>query len=219
MRFVVLRRPLFATGFLALALAASCTKSDPPRVQLADVERCERGVQAAMQQPALEEALATYYRECADVYKEPGCKAAFLAASTAPHEKQLDIIADGCRKSYCPTFADRGLELCQGGNPSNTAALERGWGHLHEAILEHDAKALAPRVSRTMVGFYAFAQKKALDAKAAAEAPPPPSAAPATSGAPPGPASALSAASAPPASASAPPAVAAPPKPAPSPGK
>lgn len=143
-----------ASAILVSTLAAACHRSEAARVQIADVDRCERGIERAETQPTLREAMRVYYTECSIVYVEPGCRKAFLAAANAEPSARLPSIADGCKKAYCPLFGERHLELCQAGNQPTAEVVARGWPDLHDAILSYDAKGYAPHLSKLMLRFY-----------------------------------------------------------------
>lgn len=180
-----------------------CRKT-PPRIQIGDVERCEAGIERALKQTTAEEGLRIYYVECSGVYAEPACKAAFVKAANLPPEQRTQAVADPCRAAYCPDLEERDeLEACGSDFQPSKDSLERSWPGLHNAILKHDARGLAPRLTRMMLGFYTrsktwpspsaatsaaeegSAAASAAKAGSAAEAPPAaPSAAPQGSAAP-----------------------------------
>lgn len=137
---------------------AGCRRT-PPRIQVSDVERCEAGIERAMQQPTVEQGSRVYYEECSAVYAEPACRAAFVRAASVAPEDRVQTVAEPCRKAYCPILEERNqLEACQGDFQPDKGNLERTWPNLHNAILKQDARGLAPRLTRMMLGFYTWAK-------------------------------------------------------------
>lgn len=139
-----------------LAFFAGCKREQPEaeKVQVDDIERCERGIERAVMQTDTRQAMKTYYGECAGIYNEQGCRQAYEAASAAEPSAQMKTVLEGCRAAYCPKFPTQGLEACKPDFKADGVNILRAWPPLHEAILERDARAYAPRVSRAMLVFY-----------------------------------------------------------------
>jgi hypothetical protein len=121
----------------------------------ASVDKCEQGLKRAGAETDLAVAMRLYHEECADLYVQPGCRQAFLTAASAPQTEQVTLVADGCRRAYCPVLPSAsGLEICKPGFGVTLESAQRAWPPLQEAILAYDGKGLAPRVTRFTVAFY-----------------------------------------------------------------
>ncbi|HVU03889.1 MAG TPA: hypothetical protein VHE30_19155 [Polyangiaceae bacterium] len=176
---------LVLSGVLLVAALPGCRHVEPNDDRLPDVDRCTLGVRKARSERTLSAALRTYYTECSALYLEPACRDAFVAAGSAPQADQLRVVAEGCRKAYCPVFSGRGFELCSGTGELSTEAALHGWPPLHEAILARDTKDYAPYLTHVMLRFYRqVATWPAEGAPASAGAPgeAPPTSAPVPSG-------------------------------------
>ncbi|MBM4361278.1 MAG: hypothetical protein FJ104_01265, partial [Deltaproteobacteria bacterium] len=168
--------PALSLGFVALVLALAapgCAKGNAsPRVLLSDVERCERGAREAGRKPTLAEGSATYYRECSAIYVEPLCREAFVSAAGVAEGEALPLIAEGCRKAYCPLVPPGTSGLCSGGALPTGADLLREWPRLNEAIVAHDSGPHAARVTRALLVGYAALRDLATRTTAAPSAAP-----------------------------------------------
>jgi hypothetical protein len=139
---------------LASCLLLGACKREDSKVDITQIERCERGIERAVLQPEVRDALKTYYSECAGVYAEPACKQAFSAAAQLEPAQQMPKVVQGCRTAYCPMFQDRGYEICQPGLQIKSDDISKLWPPLHDAILAREAKGYAPRLTRAMLVFY-----------------------------------------------------------------
>jgi hypothetical protein len=171
------------TTFAFACLSMGSCRREQPKVSLAEVERCERGIEGAVAKPDVKDALRTYYRECAGVYAEAACKQAFTSAADLDVSEQMPKVVTDCRTAYCPFFQARGLEICQPTWQLSQVNIVKSWPALHDAILARDAKGYAPRISRAMLVFYSRVVQRmgALPQTAGAE-PAPSAAAPSGSG-------------------------------------
>lgn len=148
-----------STVFVVAAFGTTGCRKTPPRIQIRDVERCEAGIDRALKQPTAEEGSRVYYEECSAIYAEPSCRAAFVHAASVPPEDRVQAVAEPCRKAYCPILEERSdLEACRAEFQPDKGNLERAWPPLHNAILKNDARGLAPRLTRMMLGFYTRAK-------------------------------------------------------------
>jgi hypothetical protein len=138
----------------ASLLMGACRR-DESQVSFADVKRCERGIEGAMAQSDVTDAMRAYYRECAGVYAQPACKRAFVNAASSKVSEQMSNVVTECRAAYCPLFRTRALEICQSTWRLTRVNIRRSWPALHDAILTHDAGVYAPRVRQAMLVFYA----------------------------------------------------------------
>jgi hypothetical protein len=142
-------------GAVALFAVVGCRRKEPPRIELSAVERCERGITNAVSARTQTEGFHMYYAACKDIYAERGCSAAFEAASKAEADRASLITMEGCRKAYCPILDSASLEMCAKTFKMTPENILRDWPPLHEAIIEHDAKDLTPRIQRAQLRFYA----------------------------------------------------------------
>lgn len=139
---------------------AGCKREQPQqettkKINVSEIERCERGIERAVLQTDTRQAMKTYYGECAGIYSEEGCRKAYQAAADAEPAEQMTKVIEGCRAAYCPSFANQELEACKPDfKATGGANALKAWPPLHEAILERDARGYAPRVSRAMLVFY-----------------------------------------------------------------
>jgi hypothetical protein len=145
----------FAVG-VGLALFGGCKKEqqDGAKANVTEIERCEKGIERAILQTDTRQAMKTYYGECAGIYSEQGCRQGYQAAAEAEPSEQMSKVLEGCRAAYCPKFPNQELEACKPDFKPEGLNIMRAWPPLHEAILERDARAYAPRVSRAMLVFY-----------------------------------------------------------------
>jgi hypothetical protein len=159
-------------------MGVGCRRTPPPRITVASVERCERGIEQAVSLGSAKEMTSLYYRECSQIQAEAPCQQAFMAASKAEPERQLVVAYQGCAAAYCPLFKDQNLEACSSGFQATDASLWRAWPPLHKAILTRDAGVYGPRIERALLQFL-IALKAVPPAKTAAatDAAPPASAA------------------------------------------
>jgi hypothetical protein len=81
---------------------------------------------------------------CAEMYKESGCRQAYLAAAspTVSVSAKLGLMIEGCRDAYCPVLAAPKPPMC-GMSPDDIrsmkmAAKGAAWAELQGAILAHD---------------------------------------------------------------------------------
>jgi hypothetical protein len=145
-----MRWPLALLALMG-SMPFGCRRGPPPRITLADVERCERGIDLAATQPKFEQASSTFYRECSATVAEPECREAFVEASLAKPDRQVPIVLERCSKVYCPLFAEQKLAVCASAFEATSFAAAFGWAQLHGAILERDASGYAPRLKRAFM--------------------------------------------------------------------
>ena len=129
-------------------------QTETKKINVSEIERCERGIERAILQTDTRQAMKTYYGECAGIYSEHGCRQAYQAAADAEPAEQMTKVIEGCRAAYCPSFPNQELEACKPDFKPAGANVLKAWPPLHEAILERDARGYAPRVSRAMLVFY-----------------------------------------------------------------
>ena len=145
---------------VALALATTGCRSDPPRTQVVDVERCERGATAAAAEKTPRAGFQKFYSECANVFVEPGCRSAMVTASNLEPAVQGQVVAEACSKAYCPILPNAGdLEICNSDFKSSPESLLRAWPAFQGVAVNYDAKDLAPRVFAAMLEFTAGVAK------------------------------------------------------------
>ena len=147
-------RPGFSTLVFATLLLGGC-RCERSQVGLADVVRCEHGIEGAMAKSDVNEAMRAYYRECAGVYAQPTCKRAFTSAADLSVSEQMPKVVRDCRTAYCPLFQTRVLEICQPDWQLTRVNIRRSWPALHDAILSRDAGPYAARLRQAMLMFYA----------------------------------------------------------------
>jgi hypothetical protein len=143
-------RSSIVLALCAAALLAGCRKGPRPRITLADVERCELGVDLAAAQPA-QEAMSTLYRSCSDTFAEVACREAYRDAATVPPERQTPLILLRCANVYCPYFSGQKLAACDPAFVMSPLGAALAWPPLHEAILDRDASGYAPRLRRAFL--------------------------------------------------------------------
>jgi hypothetical protein len=182
-----LSRPLRSVVSVSVCLLAFACKREQGPVNMNEVERCERGIERAVLEPEVKNALKMYYRECAGIYTEPACKQAFTAAAELEPSQQMPKIMQDCKTAYCPLFQGRNLEACQPNFEITPMSTVKAWPPLHDAILARDAKGFAPRISRSMLVFYSRVTQRmgqpagTPGSPLAGSAPPPSGSAPAAS--------------------------------------
>ncbi len=148
---------------------------DPPRIHVADVERCEQGVAQANDAKSEQAAATAFYTGCANVFAESACSKAMVTAASADAAARTMIVANGCRQVYCralPAAVD--LEMCQPDFKPTTDSVARAWPALQTAIVDYDADDLAPRVLAAMLRFFLIEVKWQKKPAAALGAPPAP---------------------------------------------
>jgi hypothetical protein len=126
--------------------------AQPSRPRPAAFVRCEAGLaQVEHAAKSLDDALATFRRECADVHQRGACRAAWTAAANTPRAEQTRVVARACAPSYCPLGELRDLRLCRRPWPAKDE-LDRAWAELQHAIWQHelgnDANALEQKLVR-----------------------------------------------------------------------
>lgn len=190
------RTACFALLPLTLCLACvGCRKDEPSQATLAPsagVTRCLHGIERALQTPTAEETLKIYYEECADLFTDAPCRDAWHAASRAEPAARLGIVADTCKKSYCPTLGAFAFAICKDDFVSTPQSLARDWPPLFDAIVAREAGMSAADVSTALLAVYA--RTTVLTAQSVASA---------SAGAPPASGSAAPSASSPPGTGSA----------------
>ena len=128
--------------------------SAEPLVNTEELRKCEKGIDDGLAQADVPSSLRTYYKACAGVYAEAGCKQTVTTAADLEPAKQLPAMLEGCRAAYCPHFADKKLEACQPDFKADSSNTMRAWAKLHEAILYRDAGKEAHRLGLAMLKFY-----------------------------------------------------------------
>src|SRR5260221_1329752 len=118
-----------------LVALAGCRRAGPPRINVAAVERCERGIGTAVNAETSSEGSHIYYETCKDIHAEPGCREAFASASKVEPEQALAVVSEGCRKAYCPILESASLEMCKTTFQLTLASALRSWPPMHEAII------------------------------------------------------------------------------------
>lgn len=127
----------------------------PTEESQAVVERCERGVDRALELTTRREMLREYYRECASVQVESTCRNAFSTAADSEPGQQLAIVLLGCREAYCPWIPGNDVEACSSEFVPTASAVERAWPALFSAILDIDAKPFKPAITNATLRLYA----------------------------------------------------------------
>jgi hypothetical protein len=198
----MLRAFCFFLTPLALCLACvGCRKDEPSPTSTAPpagVTRCLHGIERALKATTVSETSKIYYEECADLFSDASCRDGWRAAAPAEPSAQLGIVADACKKSYCPALGAFAFAICKDDFVSTPQSLARDWPPLFDAIVAREAGMSATEVSTALLAVYAHAAVLAAQSAAASAsvgappasgsaAPPGPSAAPAASasGAPP----------------------------------
>jgi hypothetical protein len=121
----------------------------------------------------VEETSKIYYEECADLFSDATCRDGWHAAARAETPAQLGIVADACKKSYCPALGAFAFAICKGDFVSTPQSLARDWPPLFDAIVAREAGMSATEVSTALLAVYARAATLAAQgaASASAEAP------------------------------------------------
>jgi hypothetical protein len=167
------RRSLIGNVAFALALSAAvagCRERQPkPLIEHVAVVRCERGAERATSAKTLDEAMSILYRACSDIHAQKLCADAFVSASTAPLGEQMKVAADGCTKAYCTMLGGDRHEICRADFQATPNGLMRAWPPFHEAIIQHDARGLAPRINNALLSYYMTSQKLSAQAPPAPE--------------------------------------------------
>lgn len=143
----------------AVIVLGSCDRGAAPRIRLADVERCEEGLEFAGLEPTYEQGMRTYLTACASVYVERECREALIKVGREGSDL-ASTAAEPCRRAYCPLLAAQHLKLCDAKEPLTQADAEQGWPPLHGAIVNHDAGRWASRLSLEMFRFYVAMQTR-----------------------------------------------------------
>jgi len=186
----VMVRSLGLTAALAaLMLVPSCKKDEPPAateppadpLRQSAVDRCAAGIERAVARTTYEQAMGTYYRECSDIYTRQACRDAWRTGADNPTAAG-PVIADACRKAYCPELTSTPLELCAPDFSVTSPRFDAAWAQFFGVVLEREGgESLTPSLLTLLV------RLAALKAQAAAlsSAEPPPSASVAPAGSPP----------------------------------
>ena len=127
----------------------------PTEESHAVAERCQRGIDRALELTTRREMLREYYRECASVHVEATCRNAFSTAADSEPGQQLAIVLLGCREAYCRWIPGKDVEACRSEFVPTASAVERAWPALFSAILDIDAKLFAPAITQTTLRLYA----------------------------------------------------------------
>ncbi len=93
---------------------------------------------------------------CKDLYVENGCRQVFddLAATDLP--QRAAVIAQACRKAYCPKLTEKKPSLCTVAKlPPSPLQLIKQWHELQWAILCRD---LGPDLAASLYGKLVFAR-------------------------------------------------------------
>jgi hypothetical protein len=151
--------PKRLVSFFAATLLGSCHRGTPARIRLADVERCEEGLEFASLEPTYAQAMQTYLAACAGVYASPECRAAIVKAAGDDAELP-SIVVPPCKRAYCPALAAQHLKLCDAPEPIAPNDAVEGWPSLHNAILAYDAGEYASRLKLEMYRFYVTVQQR-----------------------------------------------------------
>ena len=163
---------------LALCLACvGCRKDEPAPASLAPsagVTKCLRGIDRALQATAFEETSKIYYEECADLFSDAVCRDGWRAAAHTEPSAQLRVVAEACKKSYCPALGAFAFAICKDDFVSTPQSLARDWPPLFDAIVAREAGMSATEVSTALLAVYARAAGLAAQAAASASAGAPP---------------------------------------------
>lgn len=161
---------------LALCLSCvGCRKEEPEATGPSPgVTRCLHGLERANTAPTLKEMSSISYEECADLFSNVVCRDAWHAAARAEPVAQLGIIADACKKSYCPALGSFAFAICKDDFVSTPESLARDWPPLFDAIIAREAGMSTAEVTAALMMLYVKAMNAA-SAAASAGAPPAPS--------------------------------------------
>jgi hypothetical protein len=117
--------------------------------------RCTRGLVRAAKAPTEAEATTIYYEECAELFSQPGCRDGWRAAAKLPAAEQVGLVADACRKAYCPSLKAFSFEICRDDFTATPATLLKAWPPLFDAIVAKEAGPATQDVSSAMLVLYA----------------------------------------------------------------
>jgi hypothetical protein len=152
---------LILVGTVTTVLAGGCTEEEQkPRISLASVERCERGLREGATLTWVE-AYRVYHRECAEIRAEPGCRDAYLKAADATDTDRPGILAEGCGKAYCKILGADQFELCRPDFQPTPTLMAAAWPKFHDAALQYDAGPFYRRLSVAIALFYVKTMKSA----------------------------------------------------------
>lgn len=172
------RTACFALVPLTLCVACvGCRKDEPNPASLAPtagVTRCLHGIERALQATTADETLKIYYEECADLFSDAACRDGWHAASRAEPTGRLGIVADACKKSYCPALGAFAFAICKDDFVSTPESLARDWPPLFDAIVAREAGMSATEVSTALLAVYARTTMLSAQSAASASAGAPP---------------------------------------------
>lgn len=165
-----LRRFLRTLSCLTLSVSVgACAKDDEKKARAKTqpvakdpaVARCEQGIVRAIRIEDVQKSTRLYFESCAALHKEPGCAKAWKKAATAPTERQMKIVALGCRKAYCDALGKDKFDLCKSDLDQSAEALQKAWPPFHDAILRRETGTFKDELQHAMLAFYAHRQKLA----------------------------------------------------------
>jgi hypothetical protein len=179
-----LARSALVLACLGVTLSASACHDDdgaPSTPPPPSVTHCVDGAERALEATTLAALMSEYYDDCADLNTEAACRDAWHAAAHAPVDAQLGIVAEGCRKAYCPVLGSYAFDICKSDFVATPDSLARAWGPFGNAIVAREAGAYAQLVTAAQLTVYARSVQLKTEAHAAqvpsaSAAPPAPSA-------------------------------------------
>lgn len=135
----------------------------------AGASKCKGGIDRALKASTIAEANSIYYTECSALFSQAACRDAWVGAAKLPSGEQIPMVADACRKAYCPSLSALSFEACRDDFKATPESLAKAWPTLFDAILTREVGAAAPEVSGAMLTLYVH-----LKQLEAAQAPAPP---------------------------------------------
>ncbi len=140
----------YGVSFVALvalaATACGCKGCRAPaasegKAVTAAVERCRKAVAEITEPDAgrSDQWPNVYGQACAELYQEPGCRAAWLSENEEPPELRMRAVILACAAEYC-SFVDEPRPALCGINRDTVEpkGLTSRWPELHAAILAHE---------------------------------------------------------------------------------
>jgi hypothetical protein len=147
-----------------LAFCPSCVgcekEASESTVKSSGVTRCLKGLDRAAAAPTLKETSSIYYEECSDLFSDVTCRDGFRAAARAEPSMQLVVIADACRKGYCPALGAFAFAICKDDFKATPESLSQDWPPLFDAIVAREAGMSAPEVTGGLMKVYVAAKAK-----------------------------------------------------------
>ncbi|HUU02242.1 MAG TPA: hypothetical protein VM425_12430 [Myxococcota bacterium] len=120
------------------------------------VQKCLNGLKQAARGMGPASKFTVLAGACKDLYVETVCRKAFGEIAAVPPDRRAAIIAESCRRAYCPKLEKPLPELCGPHKlPANPMRLLPLWHELQWAILSRD---LGPKLASRLYARLVFAE-------------------------------------------------------------